>query len=194
MADRKGKTVTVKFPCTATVTQVKNALAKENKEANVNVIQDPGAGEFLIEFKMKEEAEDFIDSGVDYHDIHLNCNPPHGYYVNVSILGLRAYVNDDKVIEVLSKFGEIKSDVIRLKYKADHKLAGIENGNQLVRMVLTKVSIPYSLRIDGQWCQLFIVGPVSFLNENNVIFVSYEKVECRLSAIIRLQSLRVYAN
>ena len=75
-----------------------------------------GAGEFLIEFVTKEEAKDYIDNGVDFHEIHLQCNPPHGYHVNVSILGLKAYVDEEKVIEALSEYGEIKSEVIRLKY------------------------------------------------------------------------------
>ena len=108
----------------------------------------------VVQADTKEEAEEYLDSGVDFHEIHLNCNPPHGYHENVSILGLRAYVDDEKVIEVLSEFGEIKSDVIRLKYKADHDVAGLENGNSLVRMVLSKVSIPYLLRIDRQWCRI----------------------------------------
>lgn len=153
MADRKAKTITVKFPCTATVNDVKNALAKEG-EANPTCVEDLGAGEFLIEFVTKEKAEDYLDNGVDFHEIHFQCNPPHGYHVNVSILGLKAYVDDEKVIEALSEYGEIKSELIRLKYCADHDLAGIENGNPLVHMVLSKVSIPYSLRIDGQWCRI----------------------------------------
>lgn len=154
MADRKAKTITVKFPCTASVNDVKTALKKENEEIALTCIQDLGAGEFLIEFEKKEDCDEYLDSGVDFHEIHLNCNPPHGYHVNVSILGLRAYVDDDKVIEALSEYGEIKSEVIRLKYRTDHDLAGLENGNRLVRMVLTKVSVPYSLRIDGQWCRI----------------------------------------
>jgi len=44
---------------------------------------------------------------------------------------------------VLSEYGELKSDVIRLKYKTDHDLAGLENGNRLMKMVLDKPSIPY---------------------------------------------------
>ena len=154
MANCKAKTITVKFLCTATVNYVKSALAKENGEVNLTVIQDLGAGEFLIEFEMKEEAKKYLDSGVDFHEIHLNCNPPHGYHVNVSILGLPAYVEDEKVIETLSDYGEVKSDVIRYKYHTNHDLPGLENGNRLVRMVLSKVSIPYSLQIDGQWCRI----------------------------------------
>ena len=154
MADRKAKTIMVKFPCTATVKHVKTALQKENGEVALTCVQDLGAGEFLIEFEKKEDCEEYLDSGVDFHEIHLNCNPPHGYHTIVSILGLRAYVDDEKVIAALSEYGEVKSEVIRLKYRADHDLAGLENGNRLVRMVLTKVSVPYSLRIDGQWCRI----------------------------------------
>ena len=44
--------------------------------------------------------------------------------------------------------------MIRLKYKADHDLAGLENGNRLVRMVLTTPSIPYSLKIADEWCRI----------------------------------------
>ena len=55
---------------------------------------------------------------------------------------------------MLSEYGELKSDVIRLKYKTDHDLAGLENGNRLVKMVLDKPSIAYSLRIGGEWCRI----------------------------------------
>lgn len=44
--------------------------------------------------------------------------------------------------------------MIRLKYKADHDLAGLENGNRLVRMVLSTPSIPYSLKIADEWCRI----------------------------------------
>ena len=36
----------------------------------------------------------------------------------------------------------------------DTNLEGIENGNRLVRMVLTARSIPYSIRIGGEWCRI----------------------------------------
>ena len=39
-------------------------------------------------------------------------------------MGLRSYIDDDDLIATLSDYGEIKSDVIRLKYKADHELGG----------------------------------------------------------------------
>ena len=50
--------------------------------------------------------------------------------------------------------GEVKGAGIRLKYKADHAFAGLENGNRLIKMVLEKRSIPYSLRIGGEWCRV----------------------------------------
>ena len=153
MADRRGRSVIVKFPCIATLSEVRSSLQKENEGAKITVVQDLGGGEFLIEFENKTHAEEFIDRGIDFNDIHLSWNPPHGYYVNVSILGLRAYIDDDKVIEALSEYGEIKSKVIRLKYKIDHDLAGLEKGNRLVRMVLGRTSIPYS-NIDGRWCHI----------------------------------------
>ena len=117
-------------------------------------MQALGNGNFLVEFERKEHAGDFIDSGIDWNDIHITCNPPQGYHINVSLLGLRAYITDDEVTKVLAPFGDLKSDVICLKYKADHDLAGLENGNRLVRMVLTKPSIPYSLKISGTWCRV----------------------------------------
>ena len=69
-------------------------------------------------------------------------------------MGLKAYISDDDVIEKLSNYGEIKGQVIRLKYKHDHELAGLENRNRLIRMVLTSPSIPYSLNIGGEWCRV----------------------------------------
>ena len=152
MADRKARTITVKLSITATNIDLKKATDKESELANPTVIQDLGAGQFLVEFETKEQAEVFIDSGLDFDHIYVDCRPPHGYYINVSILGLRAYISDKAVLEALGEFGELKSEVIRLKYKNDHDLAGMENGNRFVKMVLTKPSIPYSLRIDGECC------------------------------------------
>ena len=64
-------------------------------------------------------------------------------------MGLRSYIADEKVKEVLNQYGEIKGKVVRVKYKADYELAGLQNGNGLVKMCLSKKSIPYSLRIGG---------------------------------------------
>lgn len=154
MADRKARTITFKLPITATLGDLKKSLDKESSRANPTVIQELGAGQFLVEFQTKEQADEFIDSGLDFDEIHIDCRPPQGYYINVSILGLRAYISDESVLSALAEFGETKSQVIRLKYKSDHELAGLENGNRLVKLVLTKPSIPYSLRIDSKWCRV----------------------------------------
>ena len=79
---------------------------------------------------------------------------PHGYYINVSLLGLPAYIEDDDIIQALCQFGDIKGKMICLKYKSDHDLTGLENGNCLVKMVLSKPAISYSLRISGRWCRV----------------------------------------
>lgn len=47
----------------------------------------------------------------------------------------------------------MKSEVVRLKYKADHELAGLHNGNKLVKME-KPFFLPYSLRIGGEWCSI----------------------------------------
>lgn len=87
-------------------------------------------------------------------ETHVICHPPHGQSVKVSIMGLRLYIDDEDVKEALNQYGEIKGEVVRLKYKADHELAGLQNGNRLVKMCLSKKSIPYSLRIGGEWCRV----------------------------------------
>lgn len=99
-------------------------------------------------------AQETIENGFHAESTHICCHPPHGYYLNVSIMGLKAYISDDDVLEKLSQYGEIKGHVIRLKYKHDHALAGLENGSRLIRMVLTSPSIPYSLNIGGEWCRV----------------------------------------
>ena len=99
-------------------------------------------------------AEDLIENGFGLDELHVQCNPPRGYYINVSVMGLRAYVEDQALKEALQPYGEIKGDVIRLKYKADHDLASLENGNRLIRMILHKPSIPYSLKIGDEWCRI----------------------------------------
>jgi len=84
-------------------------------------------------------------------------------------MGLCAYVEDNAVIKDLEKYRDIKSEIIRLKYKTGHELAGIENGNRLVRMVLTKPSVPYSLKLNGEWCR------VIHSNQKPICNVYYEQ-------------------
>ena len=109
---------------------------------------------YLLELESRGDAEVLVNNGFDVNEFHVDCSPPHGKFLNVSIMGLRSYVEDEEVKSVLSEYGDLKSEVIRLKYKADHELAGLENGNRLIKMVLDKPSIPYSLRIGGEWCHV----------------------------------------
>ena len=71
MADRKGHTIVVKLPITATIVDLKKALDKETKWASPTIIQDLGAGQFLVELEMKEQAEEFIDGGLDFDEMHI---------------------------------------------------------------------------------------------------------------------------
>ena len=90
---------------------------------------------FWLKRTSKNAAELLIEEGYDVNEFHVCCHPPHGYFTNVSIMGLRSYVEDAQVLEALAPYGEIKSEILRLKYRKDHELAGIENGNRLVKMV-----------------------------------------------------------
>ena len=126
------------------------AIETENTKNVITVFQEIGANEYLVELTEATHVQELIENGFDAGSIHIRCHPPHGYYLNVSIIGLKAYISDDEVQEKLAK---IKGAIIRLKYKSTHELAGLENGNRLVRMVLTSPSIPYSLNIGGEWCR-----------------------------------------
>lgn len=154
MADRKGRSVIFRTLVNSPLKDIKNAIAAEIGPDQITVLQQLSNGEYLVELTESKLAEDLIESGFAIEELHAICNPPRGYYMNVSIMGLRAYVDNEAVIKALQPYGEIKGDVIRLRYKADHDLAGLENGNRLVKMVLSKPSIPYSLKIADEWCRI----------------------------------------
>ena len=48
------------------------------------------------------------------------------------------YVEDEEVKSALREYGDLKSQVIRLKYKQDLDLAALANGNCLVKRILDK--------------------------------------------------------
>lgn len=153
MGDRKSRSVTFKVAFQINVGLLKSGIERVTSE-EITVFQNIGNDEFLVELKSKNAAEALIEEGFDVEELHICCHPPHGYYTNVSIMGLRSYVEDNEVIEALTPYGEIKSEIFRLKYKQDHELAGIENGNRFVKMILASRSIPYSMKIGGQWCRI----------------------------------------
>ena len=131
-------------------------MAIENENANniITVFQEIGANEYLVELMEATHVQEMIENGFDSGSNHIRCHPPHVYYLNVSIIGLKANICDEEVHEKLAQHGEIKGQIIRLKYKSMHVLAGLENRNRLIRMVLTFPSIPYSLNIGGEWCRV----------------------------------------
>ena len=133
MADRKGRSVTFKVPHAMNLRELKNGL-ESGITSEIVVFQDLGGGEYLVEFSSLNDAETLVDEGFDISEIHVSCHPPHAKSINVSIMGLRSYIEDEEITKVLSQYGEIKGEVIRLKYRADHELAGLENGNRLVKM------------------------------------------------------------
>ena len=153
MADRKARSVTFRTPHRIGLGDLKSAIETVIQDPIV-VFQDLGDDVYLLELESRADAEELVNNGFDIEEFHIDCSPPHGRFLNVSVMGLRSYVEDEEVKLALSEYGELKSDVIRLKYKADHELAGLENGNRLVKMILDKPSIPYSLRVGGEWCRI----------------------------------------
>ena len=153
MADRKARSVSFCMPERIGLSDLKDGIQKEIQDAIV-VFQDLGDNVYLLELESRGDAEVLVNNGFDVKEYHIRCSPPYGKFLNVSIMGLRSYIDDDdEVISALSDYGEIKSEIIRLKYKADHELAGLENGNRLVKMVLVEPSLPYSMKIGGEWCR-----------------------------------------
>ena len=135
MADRKGRSVTFKVPHATNLRELKTGL--ENGIASqIVVFQALRGREYLLEFSSVNDAEMLVEEGFDVREIHISCHPPHAQFITLSIMGLRSYIEDEQIIKVLSQYGEIKGDVIRLNYRADHELAGLENGNRLVRILL----------------------------------------------------------
>ena len=166
-SDRKARTVVFKTLEEVTFVEIKKQIEKEIEVGCLVVLQELKTAEYLAEFKDRTQAEKLIEIGFNLSSTHVDCHPPKGYYTNVSLIGLRAYIEDKEIIPTLEKYGEIKGDVIRLKHKGDHELAGLENGNRLVRMVLHQPSIPYSLKIDGEWCRIIHSGQKPYCSTCN---------------------------
>ena len=122
MADRKARSVTFQTPERIGLRDLKAAIQKEMQDGIV-LFQDLGDDVFLLELESRSDAEVLVNNGFDVNEFHVDCSPPHGKFLNVSIMGLRSYVEDEEVKSVLSEYGDLKSEVIRLKYKADHDLA-----------------------------------------------------------------------
>ena len=180
MAGRKGRSVTLKIPYLMSLRELRAAI-EEEIESGIIVFQDLVSGEFLLE--LETGGESLIEEGFDVGEAHINGHPPNAQYTNVSMIRVRSYIEDQDVKDVLSKYGEIKGEVIRLKYKADHELAELQNGNRLVKVLLGKKSIPYSLRIAGEWCRIIHNNQQPVCSECHEMGHTRKRcpeVECRL--------------
>ena len=116
MADRKAKSFIFKTPPGTNLGEVRNGILQITGDDNIRVFQEINAFEYLVELTTDHQIQEIIEHGFDSGDNHIKCHPPRGYYLNVSIMGLKAYVEDEKVIAKLSEYGEVKGSVIRLKY------------------------------------------------------------------------------
>ena len=92
MADRKGRSVLLKLRWKTSVRRIKRGTSDEIADG-ITVFQDLGNNEYLIELQTKAGADLLIEEGFDMDEVHVCCHPPHGFYINVSILGLRSYVS-----------------------------------------------------------------------------------------------------
>ena len=117
MADRKAKSLTFHVPPGTNLGNVKTAIEQENADNKITVFQEIGTNEYLIQMTDASNAQELIENGFDAGPHHISCHPPHGYYLIVSIMGLKAYISDADVHEKLQQYGEIKGNIIRLKYK-----------------------------------------------------------------------------
>lgn len=117
------------------------------------VLQELAQGQYLAPLKSSKLTEDVITNRLEIEDCYLQCQLPQGYYTKVSFKALQAYINNKEVMKALAPYGKIIGDVVRLPYKKYHDLAGLENGNGMVAMILDQ-SMPYSFKIDGQYCQV----------------------------------------
>ena len=115
MADRKSRSMTFKSIFNISVGAMKTAIENITSQ-ELTVFQSLGNEEFLVELTSKNAAELLIEEGFGVNEFHVCCHPPHGYFTNVSSMGLRSYVEGAQVLEALAPYGEIKSDILPVSY------------------------------------------------------------------------------
>ena len=104
MADRKARCFQFKVPPGTQLCDIKNTIEMQIEDNHITVFQEIGAHKYLVELARATHVNDFIEHGLDVVDLHFNCHPPHGYYLNVSIMGLKAFIEDDEIITKLSTY------------------------------------------------------------------------------------------
>lgn len=113
MPDRRARSVTLRLHHRICLGVLKAAIEKEISQRIV-IFKDLSEGECLLQLELKD-AEELIEHGLDVEESYINCHPPQAKFVNISIMGLRSYIEDEDVKNALKDYGELKSDVIRLK-------------------------------------------------------------------------------
>ena len=94
MADRKARSFIFKTPTGTNLRELRNGIQEITGEDSIKVFQEINAFEYLVELTTDHQIQEIIEHGFDSGDNHINCHPPRGYYLNVSIIGLKAYVED----------------------------------------------------------------------------------------------------
>lgn len=89
---------------------MKAAIESDTSE-EITVFKNLGNVVFLIELTSRAGVEMLIEEGFDVEEFHVSCHPPQGYYMNVSIMGLRSYVDNEEVVGSPAPYREIKGDV-----------------------------------------------------------------------------------
>ena len=117
MASCKAKSFIFRSSLGASVVAIRSAIEQDLGARIFKVVREPQSGQFLVEVNTKEQAEQLFSDGFALNHLHVQPSPPSGTFTNVSIMSLRAYIDDTEIIRELEKYGDIKSEVIRLKYK-----------------------------------------------------------------------------
>ena len=99
MAEQKARSFLFKIPAETGLREIKTAIEEITGENAITVFRQSGISEYLVELSDADQVREIIEHGFDFDDHHIDCNLPHGYYLNVSIMGLKAYVDDDAVTE-----------------------------------------------------------------------------------------------
>ena len=96
MADHKAKSITFKVPPGTNLGTLKQGIENENSDNEIKVFQEIGVNKYLIELTSTTQAQYMIENGFDAGKTHISCHPPHVYYFNVSIMGLKALISNDE--------------------------------------------------------------------------------------------------
>ena len=87
MAEKKARCFQFKVLPGTRLRNIKNTIKMQIDDNYITVFHEIGAHKYLVELARATHTNEFIEHGLDVDDLHFNCHPPPGYYVNVSIMG-----------------------------------------------------------------------------------------------------------